>query len=61
MLPGGGKGTVVACLDDDQYLEPFLKSEWSALKTGVLITFELMGPIHYERELDDDMVLIARR
>jgi hypothetical protein len=54
-------GVVVALIDSEEYDEEY--SDWRGdfLKHGILAKFPLYGLIHYEDELDEDLILIARK
>jgi hypothetical protein len=52
-------GRVVCSVNTSQYSEECPESEWSYLKTGVLISFPRLGLIHYV-EPEEDLQLIER-
>jgi hypothetical protein len=53
------EGIVVCSIDTDEYSEDCPQSEWSYLKSGVLIKFPSYGLIHYE-EPESALCLVAR-
>lgn len=51
--------TVVAIIEDEQFLPGVSAGEWRYLKRGVLIDSTKYGLFHYE-DIDDDVVFIDR-
>jgi hypothetical protein len=59
-LWNGCFGEVVCSIDTDEYSEEFSRSDWSYLRSGVVIRTESKGVIHYI-EPDEDLKLMKRR
>jgi len=53
-------GIVVCSIDDGIYSDAHPESEWSYLKTGVLVHSEQMGLVHYPCT-DESLHLAARK
>ena len=58
-LWGGCYGVVVCSLDTNEYSVDYPESQWSYLKSGVMIKTDKAGLIHYV-EADEDLELISR-
>jgi hypothetical protein len=43
------KGVVVCSLDTNEYSAEFSEREWSYLRCGILVNFERLGLIHYDK------------
>ena len=57
---GNDRGGVVVCsIDTEEYTEKHSREQWSYLKKGVMIEFQLWGLIHYD-EPEEDLQLIER-
>ena len=52
-------GVVVCVVDSGQYGPGYPESQWSYLKTGVLINFPSCGLVHYVDMDESDVELIA--
>jgi len=55
----GCYGVVVCSMDTDEYSEEFSKENWAYLKSGILISSDNAGLIHY-MEPNEDLELIER-
>ena len=48
------RGTVVACIDSAQYIEPHTSAQWAYLVSGVIVDTDFGGLVHYpDREAVD--------
>jgi hypothetical protein len=50
-------GVVLCNIDRDDYPSQKFKEEWSYLKTGIIVDFNLFGLVHFS-ETDEDITLI---
>lgn len=56
----GGRGTVHANLDSEEYSERFRKSEWDYLETDVILETDFAGVLHISGEQSESFVLLHR-
>ena len=54
------RGTVVACIDRDEYSDAHPKAQWSYLGKGIVVETDFAGLVHYWDEKHEQMVLIRR-
>lgn len=54
-------GLVVAILNENLYTNSVLRVEWDYLKNGILVDFPEIGIIHYDSEIEEDLILVERR
>jgi hypothetical protein len=54
----GERGTIVLCLDTDEYSAEFPKEQWSYLVKGVMIRTDVGALVHYEDPNNDEITLL---
>jgi hypothetical protein len=52
------RGTVVACIDSNEYLHGY--EHCSYLKHGIMVNTDFGGLVHYTSEATDELVLLHR-
>jgi hypothetical protein len=57
-IDGKYRGTVVACMDRNEYLPG--KEHWSYLKVGIMVDTDFAGLVHYETAELEEMSLVNR-
>lgn len=58
-LINNNTGVVVCSIDTNEYSDEYPKTDWSYLKNGAMIVFEIDGLMHYEQ--GDDLSLVSRK
>ena len=57
------QGTVVACIEEGQYLSPHTREQWGHLERGVMIDTTFGGLVHYPNQeaLETERWALVRR
>lgn len=56
----GGRGTVRANIDSDEYSPMFPRSEWVYLQIGVILETDFAGVLHIPADQSESFVLLHR-
>lgn len=59
-IDGQYKGTIVACMDRDEYSPEHPAAQWAYLRHGVMIETDFAGLVHYTEPLYEDIALVRR-
>jgi hypothetical protein len=52
------RGTVVACMDRNEYLRD--QEQWAYLREGIMIDTDFAGLVHYGTDMAEGLVLVKR-
>ena len=59
-IDGSYRGTVVACIDRNEYSQEHSREHWSYLGKGIIVNTDFGGLVHYTDGAQEHMALVSR-
>jgi len=59
-IDGSYRGTVVACMDRDEYSQEHARAQWSYLGKGIMVNTDFGGLVHYTDSTQEHFALVSR-